>query len=144
MTIRKAEPKDKKDILEITNLLDFNIPDFVWNTDEFVDRQIKNGEYFLAETEEKTIGIISFRQRKNKLYIETLAIINGYQSNGVGTQLIEFAKKLTEEKGLNILCACSFYEYKIVDFYLKQGFSLLEKPGIYNNHKYYRFEMRMA
>ena len=143
MTIRKAELKDKKNILEITNLLHFNVPNFIWNTDEFIDRQIKNGEYFLTETEEKTIGVISFRQRRNKMYIETLATANDHQSDGVGTQLIGFAKKFTKEKGLSILCACSFYEYKTVDFYLKQGFSLFEKPGIYNGHKYYRFEIRI-
>jgi len=143
MTIRKAELKDKKNILEITDLLYFNIPNFIWNTEEFVDRQIKNGEYFLIETEEKIIGVISFRQRKNKIYIETLATANDSQSNGVGTQLIRFAKGFTKEKGFSVLCACSFYEYKTVDFYLKQGFSLLEKPGIYNGHKYYRFEIRV-
>ena len=143
MNLRKAELKDKKDVLEISNLLYLDIPDFVWNTEEFVDRQIRNGEYFLAEIEGKIVGIISFRQRKNKMYIETLAITNDHQSEGVGRQLVEFAKKFTKEKGFGILRACSFYEYKTVDFYLKQGFSLLEKPGIYNNHKYYRFEMRI-
>ncbi|KPJ57358.1 hypothetical protein AMJ49_02070 [Parcubacteria bacterium DG_74_2] len=143
MNLRKAEPKDKKNILEVTNLLYLDIPNFIWNTDEFVDRQIKNGEYFLAETEGKTVGIISFRQRKNKMYIKTLVVINDRQSEGVGTQLVEFAKKFTKEKGLNVLRACSFYEYKTVDFYLNQGFSLLEKPGIYEHHKYYRFEMRI-
>lgn len=143
MNLRKAELKHKKDILEITNLLNLDIPNFIWNTEEFVGRQIRNGEFFLAEMEGKIVGIISFRRRKNKNYIETLAITNDHQSEGVGKQLIEFAKKFTKERGLNVLRTCSFYEYKTVDFYLKQGFSLLEKPGIYNNHKYYRFEMRI-
>jgi GNAT superfamily N-acetyltransferase len=141
MIIRKAELKDKKDILEIANLLYLDIPNFVWNTDEFVDRQIKNGEYFLAE-EEKIVGIISLRQRKNKIHIETLATTDDHQSGGIGTQLIRFAKEFAKEKGFGILRVYSFYEYKTVDFYLKQGFSLLRKPGIYNNHEYYRFEMR--
>ncbi|KPJ71280.1 hypothetical protein AMJ50_02630 [Parcubacteria bacterium DG_74_3] len=143
MNLRKAEPKDKKNILEITNLLYLNIPDFVWNTERVVERQIQNGEYFLTEIGGKTVGAISFRQRKDKMYIETLVVTNDHQSEGVGTQLIEFAKKFTKEKRFNVLRACSFYEYKTVDFYLRQGFSLLEKPGIYNNHKYYRFEMRI-
>ncbi|MBU0546892.1 MAG: GNAT family N-acetyltransferase [Patescibacteria group bacterium] len=143
MTIRKAEPKDKKDILEITNLLYLDIPNFVWNTDEFIDRQIKNGEYFLAETEEKIVGIISFRQRKKKIHIETLSATDDHQSEGVGSQLIGFAKEFTKEKGFSILRVYSFHEYKTIDFYLKQGFSLLEKPGIYNNHEYYRLEMRI-
>jgi N-acetylglutamate synthase-like GNAT family acetyltransferase len=143
MNLKKAELKDKKDILEIANLLYLDIPNFIWNTEEFVDRQIRNGEYFLAEIEGQIVGIISFRRRENKMYIETLAITNDRQSKGMGRQLIEFAKKFTKKKGIDVLRACSFYEYKTVDFYLKRGFSLLEKPGIYENHKYYRFEMRI-
>ena len=143
MNLRKAKIKDKKDILEITNLLHLDIPNFVWNTDELVTKQITNGEYFLIEKEEKTVGIISLRQRKNKMQIEAIAVRNGSQSEGIGAELIEFAKHFTKEKGLGILRAYSFYEYKSVDFYLNRGFSLLSKPGVYNNHKYYRFEMKV-
>ena len=143
MNLRKAELKDKKDILEIADLLYLDIPNFVWNTDEFVSRQIKNGEYFLIEKEGKIVGIVSLRQRKNKMHIETIAVRNGSQLEGIGRQLIEFAKHFAKEKGFNTLRAYSFYEYKSVDFYLNQEFSLLGKPGIYNNHKYYRFEMRI-
>ena|SRR3990170_2454715 len=143
MHLRKAVFEDKKDILKIADLLYFDISNFIWNTDEFVDRQINNGEYFVAEREEKIIGIVSFRPRKDKMYIETLAVTDGNQSEGVGTRIIEFAKNHTKERGFNALCCCSFFEYKKVDFYLLQGFSLLDKPGIYNNHKYYRFEMKL-
>ncbi len=143
MNIRRAELKDKKDILEIANLLYINIPDFVWNTEEFVERQIKDKGYYVAEKEGRIAGIISFRERNNKMHIETLAVANDSQSEGVGAELIEFAKKFTKEKGLFILRVYSFYEYKTVDFYLRQGFSLLMGPGRYNGHKYYRFEMRV-
>ncbi len=143
MKLREAELKDKKDILEITNLLYLDIPDFIWNKDEFIERQIKNGKYFLLEKEERITGIVSLRQRENKIHIETIAVRNGSQSEGIGTELIEFAKDFTKKKGFNILRAYSFYKYKSVDFYLNRGFTLLSKPGVYNNHKYYRFEMRI-
>ncbi len=143
MNLRKAEIGDKKDILEVANLLHLDILDFVWDKDEFVTKQIKNGEYFLIEKEERIVGVISLRQRRDKMHIETIAVRNGSQSEGIGTELIEFAKRLTKEKGLGVLRAYSFYEYKSVDFYLNRGFSLLGKPGVYNNHKYYRFEMRI-
>lgn len=143
MNLRKAKIQDKKDVLEIANLLHLNIPNFVWNTDELVTKQITNGEYFLIEKEERIVGIISLRQRKNKMHIEAIAVRNGSQSEGIGAELIEFAKRFTKEKGLSLLRAYSFYEYKSVDFYLNRGFSLLNKPGTYNNHKYYRFEMKV-
>lgn len=142
MIIRRAELKDKKDILEITNLLYLNVPDFVWNTDEFVERQIKGQGYYVVEKQGRIAGIVSFRERNNRMHIETLAVANDYQSEGVGAKLIDFAKEFTREKGLATLRVYSFYEYKTVDFYLRQGFSLLLGLGKYNGHKYYRFEMR--
>lgn len=143
MQLRKATFNDKKDILKIADLLYLDMPNFIWNTEDFIDRQINGEEYFVVETEGKIVGIISFRQRKKKMYIETLAVSNGNQSEGVGTRLIEFAKSHAKERGIGVLCCCSFFEYKTVDFYLQQGFSLLDKPGIYNNHKYYRFETKL-
>ncbi|MDD5145373.1 MAG: GNAT family N-acetyltransferase [Candidatus Pacebacteria bacterium] len=143
MEIKKAEIGDKKEILDIVNLLYFNIPDFVWNDPNFVEKQIKNGQYFLAEIGGKTVGIISFRMRNKKMFIETLAVALDHQMEGVGAKLIEFAKEYAKENNSSALCACSFLEYKTVDFYLTQGFSLLEQRGIYNNHKYYRFEMQL-
>ena len=97
----------------------------------------------MAEEKGKAVGVISLGRRDDIMYIRTLAVTNHNQSRGVGAQLIEFAKEFTRKKGLNTLRTYSFYEYKTVDFYLNQGFSLLEKPGIYRGHKYYRFEMEL-
>ena len=143
MKVRKAELKDKKDILAIVDLLYLDIPDFVWNTNEFVTRQIVKGDYFLVEDREQTVGVVSFRQRQNRMYVATLAIAKSHQLAGVGTKLIEFAKHFTKERKLDTLYACAFYEYKNKDFYLNKGFSLLDSPGSYNNHKYHRFEMKI-
>jgi N-acetylglutamate synthase-like GNAT family acetyltransferase len=142
-SLRKAEVKDKKDILEIITLLHLDTPGFIWENDEFVEKQIENGEYFLAEMEGGVAGVISFRQREDKMYIETLAVAEEYRLQGVGTTLIEFAKSYTRENGLGILRACSFCEYKAESFYFNRGFSLLGKTGRYNNHKYHRFEIKL-
>jgi len=143
MNLRRAELKDKEEVLEIARLLHLDIPDFVWDADEFVEKQIKKGEYFLVEKGKRIVGIISLRKRQNKMHIETIAVKNGSQAEGIGTKLINFAKEFTKKKGLNILRAYSFYEYQSVDFYLKRGFNLLPRPGKYRNHKYYRFEMKI-
>ena len=141
--LRQATSEDTQSIFAIVNLLYLDIPNFVWNTKEFVVKQIANGQYFIAEEEDQPIGAISFRQRGNKMYIETLAVAKENQSNGTGTAMIEFAKEFTKQHMLNTLCACSFYEYQAKDFYLKQGFSLLGTPGTYNGHNFYRFEMEL-
>jgi N-acetylglutamate synthase-like GNAT family acetyltransferase len=143
INLRKAEIADKKNILEIISFLHLDIPGFVWGDDKFIEKQIQSGEYFLAENDNNPIGIVSFKQRGAKMYIETLAVDEKYRSKGVGAKLINFAKNYTKEKGLNYLCACSFCEYKAEGFYLDQGFSLLDESGKYNNHKYQRFETKL-
>jgi N-acetylglutamate synthase-like GNAT family acetyltransferase len=144
MNLRKATQEDKKAILKLVGLLYIEgIPGFVWS-EEFVDRQIKSGEYYLAETDGgEAAGVISFRKRADRMYIETLAVDEKRRSEGIGTHLITFAKNFTKEKGLSTLRACSFIEYDKVDFYLKQGFALLDVLGNYGGHKFYRFHMEV-
>lgn len=142
MKIRQASVGDKQAILSIANSLYLEIPGFVWNSPEFVERQINRGEYFLAEHDNQALGIISLRRRKNKLYIETLVVKKEHQSNGVGKQMVAFARDAAKEKGLSALCACSFPQYNIVDFYVSQGFSLLNCRGTYNRQQFYRLEMK--
>jgi len=144
MNLRGAELKDKDAILKIVDLLYLKIPKFVWCTGDFVEKQIKNGEYFVAEENGEIAGIVSFRQRGNKMHIETIAVAASFQSRGVGKMLIDFAKDFTKKNGLDILHVYSFLEYDKKDFYLNQGFSLLKKPGKYGGHKYYRFEIKLG
>jgi N-acetylglutamate synthase-like GNAT family acetyltransferase len=139
--LRQAELKDKKEVLNIVNELSLNIPHFVWNKEEFVDRQIQNKEYFVIEDNERLVGVMSLRQRSNRINIETLVIKKEFQSRGLGSKFIEFAKQFTKERGFSILHAYSFSEYHATDFYLKKGFKVLDYFGYYKNHAYDCFEL---
>ena len=143
MTLRQAELKDAKEVLNIVNELSLDIPNFVWDKEEFVQKQIKNKEYFVIEDEGKLAGVMSLRCRTNKINIETLAVKKEFQSKGLGTKFIEFAKQFTKEKGFNILHAYSFREYYAADFYLKKGFKVMNNTGYYKNHKYDCFELTL-
>ena len=155
MNLRKAEEKDKKAIFEIINLSHlshFEMSDFIWGKLDFIAKQIKNGEYFVAENGGEIIGLISLRKRKIKewpfwekqiMYIETLVVLERYRLRGIGTQLIELAERFTKEGGLDTLRACSFCEYNADNFYLKLGFSLLKGSGVYGNHKFKRFQIKI-
>jgi N-acetylglutamate synthase-like GNAT family acetyltransferase len=143
MTIRQAKLQDKQEVMETANLLYLPIQNFIWNKEEFVQKQIENGEYFLAQENGMTIGIISLRQRSNKISIETLVVKKEFQGKGIGTQFIEFAKQFAKEREFNILHAYSFQEYNMADFYLKRGFRMLKDPGNYYDHTYYCFEMKV-
>lgn len=140
MNIRQAVLEDVQAIKEIADLLYLDISGFDWNKEGFIGNQIKRGEYYVAEDDGKVAGVISFRERNEMLYIETLAVAKEAQSSGIGSKLVEFAKKFAEDKGFKILRTTSFYEYGVKDFYIKNGFRLLDEPGEYNGHKFYRLE----
>ena len=143
MDIRKALPEDIEMIAKIAQALYLNIPDFVWTTEKFIINQIERGEYCLAEENGKIIGIVSLRERNGMLYIETLAVAKNIQSKGVGSRLVEFAKRFAKENNFKILRTTSFYEYGVKDFWIKQGFRLLDEPGEYGGHKFYRLEFEV-
>ena len=65
MEIIKANLNDKENIKKIADLLYIEVADFVWNKDDFIEKQINNKEYFVAKEENKVVGIMSFRQRQN-------------------------------------------------------------------------------
>lgn len=143
MNIRQANLDDLAAIKEVADLLYIEMPDFVWNTEEFIKKQIERGEYFVAEENDKIVGIVSLRERNKMLYIETLAVAKDIQSSGIGKKLIDFAKQFAKENNFKILRTTSFYEYGIKDFYIKQDFRLLDEPGEYGGHKFYRLETKV-
>lgn len=140
MNIRKAVLGDTKVIKKIADLLYLDIPGFDWNKEDFIEGQIRKGEYYIAEEGEKAVGAMSLRERNGRLYIETLVVSKDIQSKGVGSMLVDFAKQFARENGFKILRTTSFYEYGVKDFYLKHGFRLLPEPGEYGGHKFYRFQ----
>lgn len=143
MNIRHATLEDLKTIKETAGLLYIEMPDFVWNTEEFIKGQIERGEYYVAEDEGKVVGIVSLRERNGMMYIETLAVAKTVQSSGIGSKLVEFAKEFSRKNNFKIMRTTSFYEYGIKDYWVKQGFRLLDEPGEYSGHEFYRFELNL-
>lgn len=141
--VRKAELQDLQNIAAIASLLHINIPGFVWDKPEYIARQITNGEYFVIDKNGSIVGIMSMRARNHKMHIETLVVDYEFQSKGLGTLFIEFAKQVSREKSFKTLHAYSFIDYNMVNFYLKKGFTKLSHSGYYNNHQYYCFEMKL-
>ena len=139
--IRKAEFTDLKKLTDIVSQLHIDMPRFVWTRPDYIKKQIKNGEYFLLEDKGVLVGAVSLRVRYNKMHIETLVIKKEYQLKGFGTQLINFAKTHSLEKGYKKLHAYSFLEYNMENFYKKKGFTQLEHLGYYQSHPYQCFEM---
>lgn len=141
--LRRAQLVDVQHIIEITNLLKINVSDFVWIKPEYIARQINSGEYFLIENQGNVMAAMSMRMRNNKMHIETLAVRKEFQSQGLGSLFIAFAKTLAKEQGYTKLHAYSFVDYNMEQFYLKKGFTKLAHLGYYHNHPYQCFEIQI-
>lgn len=143
MNIRKAKLEDIPAIAEIAKVLHLDIPDFVWTSDDYIKKQVGRGEYYVGEEKGNAVGVISLRERNGMLYIETLAVAKNIQSSGIGSKLVEFAKQFARENNFKIMRTTSFYEYGVKDFWKKQGFRILDEPGEYSGHKFYRLEFKL-
>ncbi|KKP43473.1 MAG: F420-0-gamma-glutamyl ligase [Parcubacteria group bacterium GW2011_GWA1_33_6] len=142
--VRRATLADLNSITSVATLLHIDVPGFIWNSPEFIEKQIHNREYFVMEQNGVVVGIMSLRQRNYKMHIETLVVKNEFQSKGFGTLFIEFAKQNTKERGLATLHAYSFLKYNMAEFYLKKGFTMLEYLGNYQGLQYHCFEMKLS
>lgn len=143
MKVRKAILEDVEKITEIASVLYLDIKDFVWTTEDFIRKQVEKGEYYIGEENDRAAGVISLRKRNGMLYIETLVVAKDIQSSGIGKKLVEFAKQFARENNFKIMRTTSFYEYGVKDFWIKQGFRLLEESGEYSGHKFYRLEFKL-
>ncbi len=143
-TVKNATLSDFQNILDIARLLSIDIPNFVWSDKKYIEKQIKRGEYFLIQQDGVVAGIMSLRERNNKMHIETLAVKKQFQSKGFGSMFIDFAKTFAKEKGFDTLHAYSFNEYDMANFYIKKGFTILDFTGDYNGHPYHCFEVKLS
>lgn len=144
MDIRQAKLEDIEKISEIVQVLQLDIPEFVWTSREYVKKQVEKGEYFFGCEDGVPVGALSLRERNGILYIETLAVAKDAQLRGIGSKLVDFAKEFAKKKGFKKMRTTSFYEYGVKDYWLKQDFRLLEEPEEYGGHEFYRFELDLS
>lgn len=66
--------------------------------------------FYVAETENKVVGILSFRHRsvrgahqvpREVLFVDTMAVDEAYREKGVGTAFLDFLKKIRQERGFD-------------------------------------------
>ena len=96
------------------------IPKEYWEKNfEYVKKVLPNAEIYVYLEDEKIVGFIGL----NDNYIEGIFIDSKYQYKGIGTALLNKAKKLKDKLTL------SAYKKnrKAIQFYLKNGFENVEE-----------------
>lgn len=133
--IRKCYLSDINEIMNIwlnTNILahDFIPSDYWKNNYNSVSKAIQNSEVYVYEYNGEIRGFIGLIEN----YIAGLFVDFKFQSQGIGSKLLSYAKTLKSSLTLNV------YEEnkKAVSFYNKQGFTIkTSKTDESTNHVEY-------
>ncbi|WP_026504909.1 GNAT family N-acetyltransferase [Butyrivibrio sp. NC3005] len=140
--IRKAVLKDYEEVEvlmeEVQNLHIELRPDVFRKTDvvlpkeEFV-KNIEDEMIFVAEKDYEVVGALIFMIRsvasphqinKKVLFIDTLVVGKKYQRQGIGTQLLDFAKERKSKLGLDSLeLQVNARNVNALNMYKKSGFT---------------------
>ncbi len=139
MEIVKGSEQDIDVILSLNQLLHVEASEFKGNTRDFVKQEVANGNYFVVKDGGKVIAAACIAPRDEGVYLETLAVSEAYQRKGIGSELIEHAKKVTKELGFNKLIVDTYRQYSADGFYAKCGFKKIPTMAEYKGKPYSRF-----
>ncbi len=140
MKIRLAKPEDFDYIYDIQQQLVLDSIDNIHTKEIWLKAQIKNETLFVAD-DDIIKGVMCLDTYGEVVNIRSLVVDKNYRKQGIGTKFIEFAKVFWKKKNVWVLHVGSFFEYKVLDFYLKCGFKKTG-TGYYKKHGYYEFQMR--
>lgn len=94
---------------------------------EMFDDSIPQLECYIADLIDDEVGIISFYHEKwnNVLRIWDIHVRESVRAKGIGSRLIEIAKKRAKEIGVRaIVLETQTSNYTAINFYIKHGFKL--------------------
>jgi GNAT superfamily N-acetyltransferase len=139
MEIVKASEQDIDVILSLNQLLHVEASEFKGNTRGFVKQEVANGNYFVVKDRGKVVAAACIAPRDEGVYLETLSVAEAYQRKGIGSELIEHAKKVTKELGCDKLIVETYRQYSADRFYAKCGFKKIPTMAEYKGKPYSRF-----
>jgi len=134
--------KDELDkIYSIQKQLKLDFDDFYWATEKWVKGQIKLEQCYVAKYDDIIKGVMCITWYGEVVQIQTVVVDEPFRNQGIGTELIEFAKDFWRKRKEMVLHVGSFFEFGTYDFYINMGF---EVDGIKsdNGHKYYEFVLK--
>ena len=77
---------------------------------EIFNEAVQNKEFIVAETADQIVGLLFYMIRhiestnqvtRNVLFIDSMAVAEGYRGQGVGHRLFEFAKQIRQHRNLD-------------------------------------------
>lgn len=145
--VLKADFSDVADIVSLNKALSLSIPGFFWDTPEWIEQEVRKGNYYVVRDEGDTaVGAMCLRTylEKNAAVIEAVAVRRDFQKSGIGSAFVCYAKERCLEQSLSELSVESFQSYGVQDFYQRCGFDLLPQTGTFHGHEYNKFTMSLT
>lgn len=125
MEIRKLEDKDIPEVVELWYDASIVAHDFIsadyWqdNKEAMTNVYLPNSETYLAVISDEIVGFVATVEN----FLAALFVKNKMQRSGIGKQLLDYVKKHRETIQLKVYKKNS----SSVEFYLSQGFNILNK-----------------
>ena len=163
--IRLAQNSDVDRVLQITRLCAREMQSrkvFQWN-EHYPDRQsfvsdIKSGELYVYCLKDMVVGCVSIcfsmdevykkvsckTNGKNSMYIHRLAVDPGYQKQGIGSKLMDFAEKKSKSDGIDSIRLDTFSQNSVnQNFYEARGYIKLEDIyfPLQSDHPFHCYEL---
>lgn len=139
MEITNAKSENLQAILELNRQFHLDIANFKWDTPEWINQEIKIGNYIVLKEQENVLGAMCLESRDDGVHIETIAIKNELHRKGLGKRLIDYAVDRTKKEGQRKLMVESFLDYGLEGFYIKSGFLKSAIPRVYSGKKYNQY-----
>jgi diamine N-acetyltransferase len=146
MKIRKATKKDLKDLIELDKQFwdihrkidpfiepskKLTLKDHIKNAKSFINKKEKNKFKFVAELDDKVVGIINFEIQKNNNffkikkfgYLDSITVDKKFRKKGIGKKLSNFALEFLKKRGVNYVKFHTNWENKIaIEAFRKMNF----------------------
>ncbi len=96
------------------------------DTKEAIDKNLNNGELFLAEINDNIIAAFILKIiEKETIEIKNIAVLEDYQGSGVGTILLKYIISISAQRGFkNLIVGTCDLCTKEIEFYKKSGFNI--------------------
>ena len=133
--IRQARASDLEAVRRLNTLLRTGVRGFYWDSDRYLRSAIARRSCYVAEENREVQAALIVASKlpegvreQRHLVIETLVVDPRYRGHGIGTELVELAKRLAFDRNRRLYVE-SFYEYGKPSYYRNIGFELAHYRG---------------
>lgn len=93
----------------------------------FLEKSMLREKYNIICLEEEKIGIFSWNEDNERVYLHELLILPKFQKNKIGSMLLEMLVKRSEYFNKDLIAYVFKSNKKALDFYSKRGFEIKEE-----------------